>query len=166
MQLLELSLHNYKIHRKKHIKFESGVVGIVGDNGSGKSSIITAICFLFTGEYDTEKKVDCVTQGETEGWVKGKFLLNGKEGTLERHLSSSKVVLTYDGIPYNKSGEVEQLWNELLKIDKTIFNNVIVAKQGEIQSLFSDETSVREKIFQKIFMVPPTEKIRKTIYDS
>lgn len=166
MQLLELSLHNYKVHRKKVIEFKPGVVGIVGDNGTGKSSIITAICFLFTGEYDTSKKGDCITLGETEGWVKGRFLLNGKEGTLERHLTGSKVVLTYDGVTYNKVSEVSQLWNDLLQIDSTIFNNVIVAKQGEIQNLFSDESAVREKIFQKIFMVPPTEKIRSVIWDN
>lgn len=166
MQLLELTLHNYKLHRNKTLAFESGVVGIVGGNASGKSSIISAICFLFTGEIDTPKKSDCITLGETEGWVKGKFLLNGKEGTLERHLTGSKVILTYDDVVYSKTTEVNQLWNDLLQIDSTIFNNVIVAKQGEIQSLFSDETVVREKIFQKIFMVPNTDKIRNTVWDN
>ena len=166
MQILELSLHNYKIHRKLNLKFDSGVVGILGDNGSGKSSIISAICFLFTGEVDTDRKSECLTLGETEGWVRGKFELNGKEGVLERHLNSSQISLTYDGVNYRKASEVNQLWNELLQIDSTIFNNVIVAKQGEIQNLFSDETAVREKIFQKIFMVPPTEKIRNVIWDN
>jgi DNA repair exonuclease SbcCD ATPase subunit len=165
MQILELTLHNYKVHRNKTVKFENGVVGIIGDNGSGKSSIISAICFLFTGEVDTDKKSECVTLGETEGWVKGKFILNDKEGSLERHLASSTVVLVYDGVTYKKVSEVNKLWNELLQIDTTIFNNVIVAKQGEIQSLFSNESAVREKVFQKIFMVPPTEKIRNTIWD-
>ncbi len=166
MQLLDLTLHNYKVHRRKKITFNPGVVGIVGDNGSGKSSIISAICFLFTGEYDTPRKNMCITQGETEGWVKGTFRHNGKEGAIERHLSDPKVVLTYDGVTYNKFSEVTQLWNDLLQIDSAIFNNVIVAKQGEIQNLFSDETSVREKIFQKIFMVPPTEKIRSIIWEN
>jgi energy-coupling factor transporter ATP-binding protein EcfA2 len=165
MQLLELSLRNFNVHRKVDLKFDPGVVGIVGKNGSGKSSIISAICFLFTGDLDGDKKADRITVGETEGWVKGKFLLNGKEGTLERHLSVPKVSLTYDGMTYNKVSEVNALWNELLQIDTTIFNNVIVAKQGEIQNLFSDESVVREKIFQKIFMVPETEKLRNTIWN-
>lgn len=165
MQLLELSLRNFNVHRKLDLKFEPGVVGIVGKNGSGKSSIISAICFLFTGDLDGDKKADRITVGETEGWVKGKFLLNGKEGTLERHLSAPKVSLTYDGMTYNKVSEVNALWNDLLQIDTTIFNNVIVAKQGEIQNLFSDESVVREKIFQKIFMVPETEKLRNIIWN-
>lgn len=163
MQLLELNLRNYKVHRKLDLTFQPGVVGIVGDNGSGKSSIISAISFLFTGETETNSKKDSITLGQTEGWVRGRFLLNGKEGTLERHLNTSKTILTYDGVAYNKSTEVTQLWNELLQIDATIFNNVIVAKQGEIQHLFSEETAVRERIFQKIFMVPQTEKIRDVI---
>ena len=165
MQLLELTLRNFNVHRKVDLKFDPGVVGIVGKNGSGKSSIISAICFLFTGDLDGDKKSDRITVGETEGWVRGKFLLNGKEGTLERHLSVPKVSLTYDGVTYNKVSEVNALWNDLLQIDSTIFNNVIVAKQGEIQNLFSDESMVREKIFQKIFMVPETEKIRGIIWN-
>ena len=166
MELLELGLHNYKCHRNKILKLSPGVTGIIGDNFTGKSSIISAICFLFTGDVDTSLKKQCITLGETDGWVTGKFNLNGKEGTLERHLTGSRVSLTYDGITYNKTSEVNALWSELLQIDSTIFNNVIVAKQGEIQSLFSDESIVREKIFQKIFMVPPTEKIRSCIWDN
>lgn len=165
MELTQLSLHNFKNHRKLTLDLKPGVTGIVGDNGSGKSSIISAISFLFTGEVDTKEKKKCITLGETEGWVRGSFKLNGKEGSLERHLTSSKVILTYDGETYNKVSEVAALWAELLKIDNAIFNNVIIAKQGEIQKLFSDETSVREKIFQKIFLVPPTEKLRNLIWD-
>ena len=166
MELTYISFHNYKNHRHRTFKFESGITGIVGDNGKGKTSVISGISFLFTGLVDTDTKHDCITVGETEGWVKGGFRLNGKDGTLERHLNSSKVVLTYDDTTYNKVSEVNALWNDLLKIDSTIFNNVIIAKQGEIQKLFSDESAVREKIFQKIFLVPPTEKIRSLIWDN
>ena len=148
------------------MKLQPGATAITGDNGKGKSSIIRAIAFLFTGEVDTDTKKECVTVGEAEGWVKGTFKHNDKVGSLERHLSSSKVILTYDGVVYNKVSEVNLLWNDLLKIDSAIFNNVIIANQGEIQKLFSDETAVREKIFQKIFLVPPTEKLRALIWDN
>ena len=165
MELTELSLHNYKNHRKLVLKLKPGVTGIIGDNGCGKSNVISAISFLFTGEVDTDTKADSITLGETEGWVRGCFKLNDKDGSLERHLNSSKVALTYDGTTYNKASEVSALWADMLKIDNALFNNVIIAKQGEIQNLFSDETAVREKVFQKIFMVPPTEKLRNTIWE-
>jgi exonuclease SbcC len=166
MQLIErLRLHNYKCHRDLDLKFGPGVTGIVGDNGSGKSSIISAIRFLFTGEVDTKDKQKSITLGETEGWVSGQFNLNGKVGTLERHLNSSTVKLRYDDVPYNKAGEVKELWNRLLQIDSSIFNNVIIAAQGDIKLLFCGDSSIREKIFQKIFLVPPTDKLRSTIWD-
>ena len=69
MQLDDIKLHNYKIHRDLKLTLGPGVTGIVGDNGSGKSSVISAIRFLFTGEVDTENKQKSVTLGETEGWV-------------------------------------------------------------------------------------------------
>ena len=165
MQLDEIKLHNYKIHRDLKLKLGAGVTGIIGDNGSGKSSVISAIRFLFTGEVDTDTKEKTITIGETEGWVSGNFTLNGKEGYLERHLATSKVVLRYNDVTYNKSAEVKDLWAKLLQIDGTIFNNVIVAAQGDIPMLFSGDGMVREKIFQKIFLVPPTERLRSTIWD-
>lgn len=165
IQLNELTLKNYAIHRSLKLTFGAGVTGIVGDNGSGKSSIIQAIKFLFTGEVARGSKQECITLGETEGWVSGKFLLNEKEAYLERHLSASKVILKYDGVSYNKAAEVRDMWFKLLQIDASIFNNVIVAGQGEIPMLFSGDDSVREKVFQKIFLVPPTEKLRSTIWD-
>ncbi|MEI6422800.1 MAG: AAA family ATPase, partial [Lentisphaerota bacterium] len=165
MRINSIHLHNYKCHRNLQLTFGLGVTGIVGDNGSGKSSVISAIRFLFTGEVDTTKDA-AINTNETEGWVAGEFTLNGIQGTLERHLSASKVLLRYDGVLYNKAIEVKELWSKLLKIDSTIFNNVIVASQGEIPLLFNGDTSVREKIFQKIFMVPPTERLRNIIWDS
>lgn len=167
IQLDELTLKNYKIHRNLKLTFGTGVTGIVGDNGSGKSSVISAIKFLFTGETDEkEGKKACITLGETDGWVSGKLTLNGKEAYIERHLSASKVILKYDGVTYNKAAEVKDLWFKLLQIDASIFNNVIVAAQGDIPLLFSGEDSIREKVFQKIFLVPPTEKLRSIIWDS
>lgn len=165
MRILDITLHNYKIHRDTTIKFEKGVTGICGVNGSGKSSIISAITFLLTGELDVNSKAEAIRLGETEGWVSGHFLLNEKEGYIERHLSTAKVILRYDGKNLNKAGEVKELWAELMQIDNTIFKNVIVAAQGDIALLFSGDASVREKVFQKIFMVPPTEKLRSTIWN-
>ena len=165
MQLLDLTLHNFKVHRDLRLELPAGVTGIVGKNGKGKSSIIAAIDFLFTGTTDTDQKSDCITLGESEGWVSGNFLLHGKRGYIERHLSVSKVVLRYDGKTLNTATGVKELWAKLLQIDPVIFKNVIIAGQGVIPLLFSGDQSVREKIFQRIFMVPPTEKMRSVIWD-
>ncbi|NBQ69437.1 MAG: hypothetical protein EBU46_11675, partial [Nitrosomonadaceae bacterium] len=127
--------------------------------------VVSAIQFLFTGELDVDSKAEAITLGETEGWVSGRLLLHGKPAYLERHLSTSKVILEYDGKRYIKASDVKELWAKLLQIDSVVFRNVIVAGQGEIQLLFNGESAVRERIFQKIFLVPPTEKLRTTIWN-
>jgi len=165
MQLRTLTLHNFKTHHDLKLNFGPGVTGIVGKNGKGKSSVIEAIDFLFTGYTVTDQKASLIRLGATEGWVSGTFELNAQEGYLERHLSESKVVLRYGGKTYKKSAEVQQLWNTLLQIDPVIFHNVIIAGQGDIPLLFCGDQAVREKIFQRIFMVPPTEKIRTVMWD-
>ncbi len=164
MTLNELTLVNFKAHRNSTFKFFLGINGIVGENGAGKSCIIEAIEFLFTGDLSKTKE-ETITRGLADGYVRGKFVLNGKEGSIERHLSSSKVVLEYAGKKYMKAGEVKELWASMLQIDKHIFHNVIVARQNKIPELFTGDTTSREKVFQKIFMVPNTDKIRNLVYD-
>lgn len=163
-ELLELSLRNFKIHHKLDLAFKPGVTGIIGKNGTGKSAVIKAFEFLVTGDAEKSKE-DLITVGEATGYVWGSFMLHGKPCTLERHLDCSKVVLEYDGNKLSKATQVKELWNTLFKVDNHIFRNIIIAHQKQVPVLFSGDQSVREKVFQKIFMVPPCEQIRKTVWD-
>ena len=166
IQLDELTLKRFKSHEDTTIEFKPGVNAIVGPNGSGKSSILQAIDFVFTGQSE-ENKEDLITKGSLgSSYVKAKFTLNGKPGEIERHLDSSKVVLKYNGEVKNKSIEVKDVWAKLLQIDSHIFKHVIIAHQKRVPELFAGESSVREKAFQKIFLVPNTEKLRTTIWNN
>jgi len=102
MELKKLTLKNFRTHRKLEIDFKSGITGIVGNNGTGKSSIVEAIIFLFTGE-GYGFKGDMLSVGEESGYVMGNIMIDGKEAVLERHLDTSKVNFKYDGITYKKS---------------------------------------------------------------
>lgn len=164
MELKKLTLKNFRTHKRFSTDFKSGISAIIGENGTGKSSLVEAIIFLFTGE-GYGFKADLLTVGESSGYVLGHIDIEGKEAILERHLDSSKVSLKYDGVVYKKSSEVSELWEKLFQIDKNIFKNVIVAQQGDIPLLFSGDNSTKEKIFQKIFMVPNTSKLRDLIWD-
>ena len=164
MELKKLVLRNFRSHKRFTAEFKNGVSAIIGENGTGKSSLVEAIIFLFTGE-GYGFKGELLTVGEATGYVLGHIDIEGKEAVLERHLDSSKVSLKYDGVVYKKSSEVAELWESLFQIDKNIFKNVVVAQQGDIPLLFSGDNSTKEKIFQKIFMVPNTGKLRDLIWD-
>lgn len=163
MELIQLNLKNFRTHKKLELSFREGITGIIGNNGAGKSSVIEAISFLLTGE-GYGAKADMLSVGESSGYVLGHLKIDGKEAVLERHLDTSKVAFKYDGITYKKAGEVAGIWEQLFQIDKNIFKNIIISKQGETALLFSGDNSTKEKIFQKIFLVPNTTKIRDTIW--
>lgn len=164
MIITDLWLSNFRAHKNLHIKLKTGVTGIVGDNGTGKSSIIEAIQFLMTGELFDGTKTEAINLDASSGYVAGAFILNEKRGRIERHLDSSKVVLKYDGVEYKKATEVKELWDKLLMLNPDIIKKVVIARQGHIPQLFSGDPSVREKVFQRIFLVPPTEKFRAMIW--
>lgn len=166
MELTKLVLKNFRTHRSASFNFSEGVTAIIGGNGSGKSSIVEAIIFLLTGEGYGKSKSDMLTVGQTGGYVVGHLVIDGKEAILERHIDATKVNFMYDGKTYKKSSEVNELWDSLFQIDKNIVQNVIVSNQGEIAMLFNGDNATKEKLFQKIFMVPNTTKLRDTVWNN
>jgi DNA repair exonuclease SbcCD ATPase subunit len=165
MELKKLILKNFRSHKNLTLDFNAGVTGIVGGNGTGKSSIVEAIIFLLTGEGYGKTKADMLTVGHVSGYVIGHMIIDGREAILERHTDTAKVNLKYDDKVYKKSSEVSELWDSLFQIDKHLVQNVIVSNQGEIALLFNGDNSTKEKLFQKIFMVPNTTKLRDTVWN-
>ncbi|MEL7316991.1 MAG: AAA family ATPase, partial [Cyanobacteria bacterium J06559_3] len=45
MQILSVTLKNFKTHRDKHFTFSPGTNAICGENGAGKTSILEAIAW-------------------------------------------------------------------------------------------------------------------------
>lgn len=166
MELKKLILKNFRAHKTLTVDFSAGITGITGGNGSGKSSVVEAIMFLLTGEGYAKSKSDMISVGQTTGYVIGHMLIDGKEAILERHLDTAKVNFKYEDKVYKKSGEVNEIWDKLFQIDKNIVQNVIISNQGEIALLFNGDNSTREKLFQKIFMVPNTSKIRDVVWNN
>ena len=55
MKLTSLKLTNFRQHVSTAIQFESGITGIIGPNGSGKTSILEAIAFALYSESRTTR---------------------------------------------------------------------------------------------------------------
>lgn len=164
MLIKKLGLVNFRNHRKTELALFKGVTAITGPNGAGKSSIFEAVKYLLSNNLDSNKE-EVITLGEVEGYVWMEFELAGKEGYLEKHLDVNKTILEYDGTSYKKVADVKKLWSSLMQIDPVIIDNVIIAQQGEIPLLYSGDQAIREKTFQKIFLVPDTNKLRTIIWD-
>jgi len=164
LKIKQIELRNFRIHHHLILDFADGITAICGPNGTGKSAIVEAILVLLNGTgYDPKEKI--ITLGEAAGYVRGTLEIDGKEAVLKRHLDSSTTHLTYEGKTLKKAGEVAELWDRLFQIDKSLVKNVIVSTQGEITLLFNGPEAAKEALFQKIFMVPATTKIREQIWE-
>ncbi|MEO1296935.1 MAG: SMC family ATPase, partial [Cyanobacteria bacterium J06636_16] len=87
MQILSVTLKNFKTHRDKHFTFSPGTNAICGENGAGKTSILEAIAwtlFNYQGEYS---KDDLIRNGSGSAEVTVDFVSNqdGRTYTVQRH---------------------------------------------------------------------------------
>ena len=60
MILDRLELHNFKRFRHEEIQFQDGITGILGNNGTGKSSLVQAIFFALYGVKATGISADYI----------------------------------------------------------------------------------------------------------
>jgi len=79
LQLQTISLTQFKNYRQQQFSFTKKVVGIYGNNGTGKTNLLDAIYYLcFTKSYFSNSDVQNVTQG-TQGFrLSGNFLTDRK----------------------------------------------------------------------------------------
>jgi DNA repair exonuclease SbcCD ATPase subunit len=70
MYLKRIELTNYRQHRQLDVDFSGNLIAVLGPNGCGKSNLIGAIQFAFTGEQPGFTKADLTTSGETNGSVR------------------------------------------------------------------------------------------------
>lgn len=167
MIIKKLKLNNFGVHRDLELEFNSGMTGIVGRNGAGKSTIFAAIEFLLVGDLPKEcTKETMITVGCAVGYVRGWLDVGGKECVITRHLDSPKVEMSYDGVVLKKSTEIKEMWASLFQLDASVLRHVVIARQKEISAIFTADRADREKVFQKLFLVPSTDKLRKIIYDN
>src|SRR3989442_3767266 len=99
MQLLRLRLVNFRQHADTELEFGPGITGIIGPNGSGKTTILEAIAGALygvqgvRGDKDSIRRLDAKGRAGVE--VELEFRLGAHEYRVKRGLSTA--VLHQDG---------------------------------------------------------------------
>ena len=79
MQLLSLSLLNYRSHPERRFEFNEQVAVFTGPNGSGKTNILDALHYLsFTKGFLNPADNSNILRGEAFFMIEGKFEMEGK----------------------------------------------------------------------------------------
>lgn len=172
MKLLSLSLANYRQHKASHISFQDGITGILGTNGSGKSSVLEAIAYALYGPHAAKR------EGRAEGilWQRapGKsdvevvltFELAGEPYTIERRLKQARLFKgdSTDGtLLRNGPQEVTQMVEEGLGMDRETFFNSFFARQKELAFMATVKGTKRQELITRMLGLESIDRARQLV---
>lgn len=199
MRLLKLRFKNinslageYEIDFADPVYEESGIFAIVGPTGSGKTSILDAICLALYGETprtveakqkgDREEACIVLTKNRTECYAQAVFEAHGRVwlsrwsramGPRSKRLGEARVELALledagDGagrIIADKKTEWSQCVAWLLGMDFTGFTRCVLLAQGAFANLLRAKIDDRAAILERITGTEIYSEIGKTVYE-
>ncbi len=160
MIIEEVVIENFRSHRKSRITFDQGISVIVGENGSGKTSILDAVNYaLFKSKPNKDINADdLIRRGSEEAVVSVRFHQNGRVYRVKRgrkkgrasgsafyQITGKKEVTKVKG-----EGDITREVEDVLGITGELFTSAIYIKQGELDSLISATPSSRKEIVGKL----------------
>ena len=163
MLIHSLILENVKSYTLTSVEFTSGTNAIVGDNGSGKTTILEAIGFALF-DHLPYTQADFVREGQKSARVTVDFLSSSDERTYQvvRQCGSSSAYTVFDPELSLKicegKADVSQFLRQHLGIDAAtdladLFSNAVGVPQGSFTAAFLDTPSRRKSIFDPLLRV-------------
>jgi exonuclease SbcC len=155
VRLRRLTLKDFISHRHTTICFDDSAYVIIGENASGKTSILRGIFFsLFGKDFTVDKLEKLIRRNTSSMLTELTFLHRGTEFTVKRRYFLSRrkaeAELFKEGSLY-ASGvrDVSRVISEELGLEPNIFRNTIYVPQGEIMALLSMQRKERRQILNK-----------------
>jgi exonuclease SbcC len=180
MILDRLVLKNFKRFRNEEIHFKDGITGILGNNGTGKSSLVQAIFFALYGVQATGIAADYIVSSfaspKEKCEVRLDFRIGGDTCTVLRTFKKGKSV-THDAT-FHKNGKlmatgVSQVETEVkrtLGMGPVDFKNTIYAGQKDLLTLLENTPGKRKEWFLRAlgidFLKTESEKVLKDQIDT
>ncbi|RMH35124.1 MAG: hypothetical protein D6687_02200 [Acidobacteria bacterium] len=160
MLVKTLELENIKSYEAARYEFDEGIIAIIGENGSGKTTIIEAIAWALFDVLEY-KKEDFIRRGQKRGVVRVTFVspTDGREYVVQRDTANQYEV--YD--PQNKiriaqgKSEVMSFIHKALGVGsvdlQVFFRCAIGVPQGTFTADFLRTPSERKVTFDKLLKV-------------
>ncbi len=152
-----LILKNFKRFRHQEIRFRDGITGILGNNGTGKSSIVEGIFFALYGVQATGIQADYIVSSyagpKDKCEVRLDFRVGGEEYTVLRTFKKGKAI-QHDASFYRagklRASGVSQV---AVEVERTLgmgpvdFRNTIYAGQKDLLTLLENTPGKRKEWF-------------------
>ena len=174
MILTNLKLENFKKYTNFEIAFESGLIGIIGKNGAGKSTIFEAILFALYGELKSKGDKEVVRNSNASSkdaviveldfefdTIAYKVIreFRGKSLTANAKLYKNTELIT------TGAKEVTTSIMNLTKMSKDAFVHTLFASQKELTSLSNSKPEERKKMIRKLLGLEKIDFVEKELIE-
>lgn len=175
MRLVSLRMENYRKYRDETIEFADGIMGIVGRNGAGKTTIIEAIGWCLygapaarsaQGEVATTglpRGTPCTVTLEMEAGGEAIRVVRtfkaGQTGTADLYVQGRS------GAVVTGSDEVTGYVGRRLGMDRVAFFSSVFARQKELAELANARPFERREIITRLLRIDTVDKALRMIKD-
>ncbi|PHO15064.1 chromosome segregation protein SMC [Malaciobacter marinus] len=175
MILTKLSLKNFKKYKNFEIDFYDGLTGIIGKNGSGKSTVFEAILFALYGELKSKGSKELVKNVRANSKDELIVLLEFEFDNLDykvvrefrgKNLNAIAKLYKNNELIVNGAKDVTRYIINMTKMTKDAFLNTLFASQKELTSLSSLDNEHRKKMIRKLLGLEKIDQIEKFLKES
>lgn len=175
MEILSVSLKNFKFHSDRSFSFQPGTNAICGENGAGKTSILEAIAWVLFDYSGAYTKEDLIRNGSNSAQVAVNFVSSRDQRTYTVTRCTRSSYTIYDPelnerLDYTKKEDVLPWLREHLGVPAgtnlgQLFRNTIGVPQGTFTIDFLGTAEERKKVFDPILKVEEYKKVFKELGD-
>ena len=155
--LTSLRLVNWRSHADTLLEFKDGTNLLMGIMGSGKSSVLSAICFALFGTFpELERRKlrleDILRLNESSAALVLELNWDGNKYKIERKISKEKRGMASDATAYKNNQTVEKgavavtsYVEQLLQVDYDLFTRAIYSEQNNIDYFLTVDPRKRKE---------------------
>lgn len=160
MEILSVSLKNFKSHSDRHFTFQPGTNAISGENGAGKTSILEAIAWTLFNYKGSYKNEDLIRSGAASAQVHVAFVSNRDQRTYEVSRCTRTGYTIYDP-QIGEKLDYSRIEEEVIPWLRQQFG---VAPGTDLSDLFANTIGVPQGLFTADFL--KSDKERKKTFDT
>jgi len=172
MLLKAITLRNYRKYKNASVEFPDGVIGIIGLNGVGKTTLIEAIGWALFGHHAARTKKEFIKRegASTKEACSAtlEFELEGDGYKVVREMTGRNLVpkasLVINGKHITSNAdEVTEVIEDKIGMDYQSFFTSVFARQNELNALSSMKAAERKKLVLRMLGIERIESSIQTI---